>query len=121
MPSDVARQQQPTKRDIEQLRARADLAQANASVERWRHIGPAMQGTLWICSLAVPLLALRSVMEPLAGKTTVVNANIVISITIAISIAVNIGQFIKSSSQRAEIQRMRERSQRLEGESGQLP
>lgn len=112
---------QPTKREIELARARADIAQANASVERWRYLGPAVQGATLICSCAVPLAVLRLVIDPLAGKTTIVNANIVISITVALSVAINVGQYVKSSSQRAEMKRMRERLDQLEGQSGQLP
>lgn len=106
----------PARRDVELAQARAELATANASVEKWRYLGPALQGAAWIIACAVPLLALRIVIDPLAGKTTVVNANIIITVSLTFALAANAGQAVKLMEQRRTITRMRDRIQKLEDE-----
>lgn len=64
---------------------------------------------------ALPIIALRSIIEPLAGRTTNVNVSLVFSVTIAISVVLNGLQYFKGRSQRAELQRQRERLQSLGG------
>lgn len=101
------RTREPGKREIElaKIRSRAETAQIVA------------RGVVYvfcILSCAVPLLALSQVVEPLAGKETVVNANIVISISLMLSVAVNGLQYAKGRSRKGEIERLRAREADLE-------
>ncbi len=43
-----------------------------------------------------------------------VNANIIISVSLSIAIAANVGQYVKSTQQRRTITRMRKRLKKLE-------
>lgn len=67
-----------------------------------------------IGALALPILALRSVIEPLAGTTTEINANIIVSISLVVSITLAGAAMVKIVSQRSEIKRMRKRLEELE-------
>ncbi|HSH59862.1 MAG TPA: hypothetical protein VK988_09535 [Acidimicrobiales bacterium] len=69
---------------------------------------------LTILASAVPLTVLRDIVEPFAGRTTVVQATIGISLTVALSLVVNGAQYLKGRQQRRELQRARLRTERLE-------
>src|SRR5215213_1828638 len=64
---------------------------------------------LSIAASALPILALRGLVEPLAGKETIVDVNLVVSVTLAISVVLNGLQYLKGRSQRGELQRQRAR------------
>lgn len=70
---------------------------------------------IWIAASALPILAVQRIIEPLAGETTIVNVDVVVSVVVTLSIAINIGQAAKLRSQRKELRRQRERIARLEG------
>jgi hypothetical protein len=67
-----------------------------------------------IAASAVPIWALQGVIEPLAGKTTQVNANVVISISVAVSIMINVAQAALARSRQSELRRLRARVSQLE-------
>ena len=95
-------------------RQEVELARVHGSIEVRRLYAKGFVGLLWIVASSVPIWALRAVIEPLAGKTTNVHANIVISASLTLSLGVNGLQYLKIRSQRAEIERMRERATGLE-------
>jgi hypothetical protein len=72
--------------------------------------------TMQILACAVPIYALHWVIEPIAGRTTKFEANVVISLAFTASIVVNAGLALKGRWQRAEIKRMRQRLESLEQE-----
>lgn len=98
-----------TKRDVElaeiQRKANRDVTLA--------------RGGVWVAMIiasAVPLYALHWVVDPLAGKTTNVDVNIVVTISLALSLVWNFGQLSKGRSRRDELQRQRGRLDQLESE-----
>lgn len=95
-------------------KANVELAKVHLRLERWRHLGRTITGAGWIIACAVPIWAFQGVIEPLAGNTTRVNANIIFSATVAVSVVVNVGQLIKLLSQKSEIKRLRARVTDLE-------
>jgi hypothetical protein len=103
----IRRQPQPRKRDVE-------LAKIERSTEIWTIVAYGVVVALTLAALAIPLLALRSVITPLAGKTTKIEANIVVSVTLGLSIAINGLQWVKSQSHKRELQRQRRRLRELE-------
>lgn len=64
----------------------------------------------------LPITALEGVVEPLAGETTSVDVNVIVSVAISLSLVVNVLQYVKGRSQRRELKRLRERADRLEQE-----
>jgi hypothetical protein len=75
------------------------------------------RGFMAVAGLAVlyfPLSAIPEIVEPFAGRTTKVDVNLVVSITIALSLVLNGLQFVKGRSRRAELKRQRERLEELE-------
>jgi hypothetical protein len=105
------RSDQPTKREIER---ETELAKVRRSAEVWTIVAYGIVVALSIAACALPLLALQSVVEPLAGKTTKVEANIVVSVSLAFSIGINGLQWVKGRGQRSEIKRLRHRERELE-------
>lgn len=75
---------------------------------------------LTLLASALPLYMLKEVIEPLAGKETVVDANIVMSVTFTFSVAVNIAQYAKSSSRKRRLKEARARTDELESKLGVL-
>jgi hypothetical protein len=71
---------------------------------------------LGIAASALPLWALQGIVEPLAGHTTKVDVNIVVSIALSLSVVINGLQYVKGRSRRSELQRQRERLAAFEGE-----
>ena len=109
-----AKRNQPTRREVEMAQAQGELAKARASIEKWGYLGRTLQWGFSIAALSLPLLALRSVIEPLAGRTTEVNANIIISVSLVVSITLAGAAMFKIFSQRTEMKRMRKRIEELE-------
>lgn len=56
-----------------------------------------------------PLVALQGIVEPLAGETTKVDINVVVSVAIALSLVLNVFQYLKGRSRRNELKRQRSR------------
>lgn len=102
-------QRAPTKKDV-------DLAEVKRKGEVQTRYAYGIVGALWIAVSSLPILALQEIVEPLAGNTTIVDVNLVFSITIALSVIANGAQYFKGRSQRAELRRQRERFDALERE-----
>ena len=90
------------------------MAQLHARADRRETLTRGFVQALFIASFAIPLLAFGWAIEPLSGKTTVVEANIIVTVGITVSVAVNAMQWVKGRSQKAELERARERETRLE-------
>jgi hypothetical protein len=71
-----------------------------------------------IAVFALPIWLFMSGLQPLAGRTTKVSFNIVVSATIAVSFAANITQFVRGYSRKNTIQRLRTRLRDLERRLG---
>ena len=74
-----------------------------------------------IVASAPPLLIIRGMVEPLAGKTTVVDVSIVLKVSAAASLALNGFQWLKGSSRKRELKRARDRVTQLEKAAGLEP
>jgi hypothetical protein len=89
-----------TKWDVEMVKARNEGKRIAA---RWKAI-------TWIgCTLAVslPIFALKGIVEPIAGHTTVINASLALGTVAGVSITLNLGQAILWLTRRKTIQRLR--------------
>jgi hypothetical protein len=75
-------------------------------------------GVVVVCLLAsaVPLLVLHGSIVALAGKKTVVDLNFVVSISLVLSGLGNLLQYLKGTSRRSEMKRMRKRMDDMEDE-----
>jgi hypothetical protein len=69
---------------------------------------------LGIAASALPIYALKGLVEPLAGKSTIVDVDVVVSVSLAASLVVNGFQYLKGRSQRSELERVRDRLGALE-------
>lgn len=110
-----------SKRDVELARLSVEREKLRLQCERWLHLGRALTGGVWILACTAPLWALQGVIEPLAGHATTVQANVVFSASLSVSVLVNVGQAIKGRSQRAEIERQRDRLTKLEAAGLKVP
>lgn len=82
-----------------------------------------LRGAVWVAGIVaswVPISAVREIVVPFAGKNTDINVNIVvgISITLAFSLAANIVMWVRGRQRVREINRQRERADRLETDQG---
>lgn len=91
-----------------------ELAKVHRSHEVRSRLAQGLVGALWIAAASIPIWALGAVIEPLAGETTVVKANLIIGGGLALSVIINVSLFFKGRSQREEIKRLRARADRLE-------
>ncbi len=69
------------------------------------------RGFIWAVALAastLPINALHGIVGPLAGETTIVDFNFVVSITLAASLLLNGFQYLKGRSQRSGLERQRD-------------
>jgi hypothetical protein len=103
-----------TKRDVELRQADIELAKIHAAAERNRMVGQGVRGALIVMSFAIPIWAMQGLVEPLAGKTTIVKASIVVSISLTASIGGNFFQWLKGRERRHTIGRLRTRITDLE-------
>lgn len=101
-------------------------------VEKWRYkrerlamyreLGTrAAQAVSWaviLASLWIPLTAVQGIIEPLAGRETIINANIFVSVGVSVSIAINVGQAVVSSSRKKRLEEARDRTDYLEQRLG---
>lgn len=103
-------QRAPTKREV-------DLAEIKRKGDVQIKLAYGVVGALWIAVSAVPIYALQWVVEPLAGTTTSVDANVGFTVAVTLSIIVNVAQQTKTRSQRTELRRQRKRLATLEQEA----
>lgn len=99
--------QRATKHDV-------DLAKIHRSHEIWKILAYGLVGGFWIAVASVPVWAFQSVIEPLAGNTTIVQANIVVSVSLALSVTINGFQYLKARSDHSTIKHLRSRVADLE-------
>lgn len=67
-----------------------------------------------VTAATLPLLALRGIVEPLAGRTTKVDVSFVLSLAFALSVMLNALQFLKGLGRKSTIERQRRRLSDLE-------
>jgi cobalamin biosynthesis protein CobD/CbiB len=91
------------------------LAEVHRKAEKESTIWRGLMRALAILATAAPIWAFQEVVDPLAGRETIVQVNVVLSVTIALSLVVNVAQQAKIRSQRDELKRQRERLKELEG------
>src|SRR5437879_4024298 len=96
----VLRPRKPTKIDVE-LR-RLELRYRTLHV-----LSYAVVGALWIVASALPLYFLRGIVKPLAGKTTKIDINIALAVTLSLSVVLNGIQYLKGTFRRSEMKRLR--------------
>jgi cobalamin biosynthesis protein CobD/CbiB len=101
----------PTKNQIELQRLENDL-QVRLRVVQGVNL------VLVVLASALPLYMLKEAVEPFAGKETVVNANVVVSVTFALSVMVNIAQYVKGASRKRRLKESRQRADELERRLG---
>lgn len=86
--------------------------------ELWERIVTAAGHVALMISATLPLHVLRLTVEAVAGKETVVNANVTVSIVATLSLTVNVVQAIKGIDRRNELKRQRARISTLEQRLG---
>jgi hypothetical protein len=101
----------PTKNHIELQKLQNQLQVRLGLVEAAKIVGA-------ILAVAVALLALGSVVDPLAGRRTVVDASLVFPVGFALSVAVNVGQGVKGASRKRRLKEARRRADELEQRLG---
>lgn len=92
------------------------LAEVERKAKRETILAYGAVTTIVILAAAIPVLAMQGLVEPLAGRKTSVNVDVVVSITVAISLMVNGFQFVKGRSQSNELKRLRSRLAELEAD-----
>lgn len=109
----VARCQMPARKST--TKHDVALAEVQRKASREAILARGMVFAVVVAAATLPINALQGIIEPLAGQTTVVNVNVVLGATVAISVVVNLFQFMKGSSQRRSLKRLRDRVTELEG------
>jgi type IV secretory pathway TrbD component len=104
----MAPRKSPTKHDVA-------LAEIARKARREAILFRGLVAVAVILALYLPISALQGIVEPLAGKTTKVDVNVVVSIAVALSLALNGFQYLKGRSRRNELKRQRDRIKTLEG------
>jgi hypothetical protein len=109
MASVVVKDRKISSKDVEfaKVKARADLN---------RQIVVACTPILSVIACALPIYVLGKAIKPLAGETTVVDVKLAFSLTIALSLVTNVLQWGKGRAQKAEIKRLRRRTEQIEAE-----
>lgn len=102
------------KHDAEVARHRVEEAKVARSLQLGTYVARGVMVGLWLLAASVPLWALKGVVEPLSGKTTVVQANIVVSVTLALSVGLHGLQYAKAQSRKKRIKELRQRVKELE-------
>jgi hypothetical protein len=103
-----------TRRDVDLVKAQTEFAAVTATAERNRTIGQGVRGAMIIVACTAPIWAMQGLVEPLAGRTTVVKASIVLSASFTVSLVGNGFQILKGRTQRRTIRRLRARITDLE-------
>ena len=94
------------------------FAEVQRRAQRDRVVYTGLMAALVLAVLSLPLLSLREVVEPLAGKDTNVNFNFVVSATLVASLTLNGVQYLKGRARSGELERQRERLAELERGGG---
>ena len=103
----MARGKSTTKHDVA-------LAEVHRKASREVIVARGVVFALSVAAFALPILALKGLVDPLAGKTTTVNFNLVLGATVVISITLNIFQFAKGGSRKRSLRRQRDEITELE-------
>lgn len=82
--------------------------------EAWRTLTRGGSAALCIAASALPLWMIQGIIEPLAGKTTVINAGIPLKVSIGASLVVNLAQYIRGTGRKRTIKRLRGRIDEFE-------
>lgn len=82
--------------------------------EMWRILANGLVIGSWIAASALPLWMVQGIIEPLAGKTTEINATLIASVGVSVSIAVNVAQGMLGQSRKHELRRLRKRVEQFE-------
>ncbi|HKG40103.1 MAG TPA: hypothetical protein VKB25_14030 [Conexibacter sp.] len=110
----AATRKQPNKHAV-------DLARVEGRYSVYRNLSRGFARAIYVASYGVPILALYKWIEPIAGRTTVVNGSLALSITgpsLALSAAVNVALFSKARSQRRRLKKQRQRAETIEARHG---
>jgi hypothetical protein len=121
MAKNVEKVKGPNRREVDLAQAHAEIAKAQASIEKWRHLGGAIRTSTAILSTAAVVLALAYLFRPFAGRETTINASIVVSISLVATLTLGGAALGKLAQQRATIRRQRDRINALEQALKLLP
>lgn len=104
----------PTSNDVEiqRIKARYDL---------WKLIVVGVFAVLGILALALPIDLLQPMVNAVAGHTTDIKVDGPLEGATGLSVVVNIGQFARGKGRKREVQRLRDRADRLEIRLGLSP
>lgn len=106
-PSRPSTRRAPSKADVE-------LAEVHEKAELWHSVIHGTTIIAAIAALAVPLLIVKGIVEPFAGRTTVLHANVALGCACGMSVLMNIAQFVRGSFRKRTIKRTRKRTDELE-------
>lgn len=72
------------------------------------------------CTLAtaLPLWMLQGIVKPIAGHTTVIQANLALGVGAGVSISFNVGQLVLAWTRRKTIKRLRDEKDQQESSAG---
>lgn len=104
----MAPRKSPTKHDVA-------LAEVRRKASREAILSRGFVIVAGIAALYLPITALQGIVEPLAGHTTKVDVNFVVSVGLALSLVLNGLQFVKGRNRRYELKRQRGRLEAFEG------
>jgi|GEM_PF-3636827 hypothetical protein len=102
-----------------------ELAQAQVALEHAKNKGLAQRslakGIAWgiaILAFGVAIGLAKGVVHEIAGKKTVIDADVVMQIGLVVSLTINVAQFTNGHTRKRTIQRQRKRSDVLEQQLG---
>lgn len=110
----AATRKQPNKHAV-------DLARVEGRYAVYRNLSRGFARAVYIAAYGVPIWALREWIDPIAGRTTVVDGHLALSIgapAFAASVVINVALFSKTRSQRRRLKKQRERTERIEADLG---
>jgi hypothetical protein len=94
------------------------MARVRARADVWRTLTKGLAIATVVAAAALPLWMIQKIIEPLAGKSTLVRADVPLKIGIAISLGFNLLQVIQGSVRKRTIKRQREQLDKAEIEFG---
>lgn len=98
-----------------------DLARVEARYEIYRNISRGFARAIYIAAYGVPIWALHNWIEPIAGRTTVVDGDLALSIggpALAVSVVINVALVAKTRSQKRRLKDQRARTEGIEASLG---
>jgi hypothetical protein len=107
-----------SKYDVEIAQARVELEHAKNKGFAQRSLAKGGAWGIAILAFGGAVWLTRGVVHEIAGKKTVIDADIVMQIGLAISVVINIAQFTNGQTRKRTIQRQRKRSDVLEQKLG---